>query len=164
MPVLCLLCYENIDLCHEEISLLKCGHLFHKKCLRKWLDIFSTCPECKSALTTNDFLQTINPSKKEDADLMPNKLYEETKNLVKMSLLENIQNILTKKIKTLESENLKLTKENSRLKIENEHLKNHNQVKKDSEGQSMKTEKKLTPWLSIIKNEEIDITSLFFNF
>ena len=107
----------------------------------------------KYAVTTNDFVQNVYPSKREDSDFMLNKLSEEIEN-IKISSLENIQKILTEKINTLESKNIKLTEENLRLKTENEHLKNNNQVKKDVEPQFLKTEKKLTPWLSIIKNEE----------
>ena len=167
MPVFCLICQEDINFCHEEISVLNCGHLFHKKCLQQWLDTNSTCPECKYAVTTNDFVQNVYPSKREDSDFMLNKLSEETEN-VKISSPENIQKILTETINTLESKNLKLTEEVSRLKTENKHLKNHNQLEKDSETQSLKHMKKLTPWLSIIQNkenlniEEIGNTSLIF--
>ena len=168
MIVFCLICQEDIHFCHEEISVVNCGHLFHKKCLQKWLDTNSTCPECKSAVTINDFVQNIYPSKKEESDFMLNKLSEETENLVKISKTENIQKMLTERINTLEEKNLKLIEENSRLKIENERLKNHNQLKKDSELLSLKTEKNMTPWLNIIKNEEnlniekIDNTSSFY--
>ena len=78
MTVFCLICQEDINFCHEEISVLNCGHLFHKKCLKQWLDTNSTCPECKSAVTRNDFVQNIYPSKREDSDFMLNKLSEET--------------------------------------------------------------------------------------
>ena len=153
MSVFCIICQEDINFCHEEISVLNCGHLFHKKCLQQWLDTNSTCPECKSAVTTNDFVRNIYPSKREDSDFMLSKLSEETENM-KISSSENIQKILAKRIKTLESKTLKLTEEVSRLKTENKHLKNHNRLEKDSEAQSLKDTKKLTPWLSIIKNED----------
>ena len=155
MIVFCLICQEDIHFCHEEISVVNCGHLFHKKCLQKWLDTNSTCPKCKSAVTTNDFVQNIYPSKKEDSDFMLNKLSEETENLVKISSTENIQKMLTERINIRENKNLKLIEENSRLKIENEHLKNHNQLKKDFELQSLKNEENLNI-------ENIDNTSLFY--
>ena len=167
MTVFCLICQEDINFCHEEMSVLNCGHLFHKKCLQKWLDTNSTCPECKSAVKNYDFVQNIYPSKTEDSDFMHNKLSEETENIVKISSSENIQKTLTERINTLESINSKLTEENSRLKIEIKHLKNYNQLEKDSDLQSLKERKKLTPWLSVIQNEEnlnikeIGETSLF---
>ena len=169
MIVFCLICQdqEDINFCHEETSVLNCGHLFHKKCLKKWLDTNSTCPECKSAVKTNDFVQNIYPSNREDSDYMLNKLFNETEN-VKISPPENFQKILTDRINTLESINSKLTEENLRLKMEIERLKNYNQVKNDSELQSLKDTKKLTPWLSVIQNEEnlnikeIGNTGLFF--
>ena len=144
MTVFCLICQQDINFCHEEISVLNCGHLFHKKCLQQWLETNSTCPECKSAVTTNDFVQNIYHSKRENLDFMLDKLCEETEN-VEINSPENIQKILTERINTLESENLKLTEENLQLKIENEHLKNYNQFKKDLKPQSLETEKKLTP-------------------
>ena len=153
MTVFCLICQEDINFCHEEMSVLNCGHLFHKKCLQQWLDTNSTCPECKSAVTTNDFVQNIYPSKREDSDFMLNKLSEETEN-VKISSPENIQKILTERINTLQSKNFELTEENLRLKTEKEHLKNHIQLENDSEPLSLKTEKKFTPWLNVIQNEE----------
>ena len=153
MIVFCFISQEDINFCHEEISVLNCGHLLHKKCLQQWLDTNSTCPECKYAVKTNDFVQNIYPSKREDSHFMLNKLSEEIEN-VKISSSENIQKILAKRIKTLESKTLKLTEEVSRLKTENKHLKNHNRLEKDSEAQSLKDTKKLTPWLSIIKNED----------
>ena len=153
MIIFCLICQEDINFCQEESSVVNCGHLFHKKCVQQWLDTNSTCPECKSAVATNDFVRNIYPSKREDSDFMLDKLSEETEN-VKISPPENIQKILTDRINTLESKNLKLTEEVSRLKTENDHLKNHNYLEKDSEEQSLKTEKKLTPWLNIIQNEE----------
>ena len=169
MAVFCLICQEDINFCHEEISVLNCGHLFHKKCLQQWLDTNSTCPECKSAVTTNDFVQNIYPSKKEDSEFTLNKLSEKTENLLKISSTDDIQKILTERINSLESKNLKLTEEISCLKIENEYLKNDNQVEKCSEPQSLKRKKKMTPWLSVIQNEEnlnieeINKTSSFFN-
>ena len=72
MSVFCLICQEDINFCHEDISVLNCGHLFHKKCLQQWLDTNSTCPECKSAVTKNDLVQNIYPSKREDSDFMLN--------------------------------------------------------------------------------------------
>ncbi|CAF1960196.1 unnamed protein product [Brassica oleracea var. botrytis] len=35
----------------SEINKLKCGHLFHKTCLEKWIDYWNiTCPLCRTPL------------------------------------------------------------------------------------------------------------------
>ncbi|VVA98364.1 unnamed protein product [Arabis nemorensis] len=35
----------------SEINKLKCGHLFHKACLEKWIDYWNiTCPLCRTPL------------------------------------------------------------------------------------------------------------------
>ncbi|KAG2294011.1 hypothetical protein Bca4012_004871 [Brassica carinata] len=35
----------------SEVNKLKCGHLFHKTCLEKWIDYWSiTCPLCRTPL------------------------------------------------------------------------------------------------------------------
>uniref|UniRef100_A0A6C0IY38 RING-type domain-containing protein n=1 Tax=viral metagenome TaxID=1070528 RepID=A0A6C0IY38_9ZZZZ len=42
---LCLICYEPLL---TSIKTMKCSHQFHKKCIKKWLDIKPTCPYCLS--------------------------------------------------------------------------------------------------------------------
>ena len=45
----CLICQENIEK-NQTMSLTKCGHAFHSKCLRNWLTkkcISPTCPTCR---------------------------------------------------------------------------------------------------------------------
>jgi hypothetical protein len=44
----CSICLENID--KKHITLEKCGHKFHKKCLFKWLHIKPFCPYCRASI------------------------------------------------------------------------------------------------------------------
>lgn len=40
----CVICLENIN---GNKTKLKCGHTFHKKCIKKWLKKNKTCPTCR---------------------------------------------------------------------------------------------------------------------
>ena len=42
----CFICLKDIFI-NDESVLLRCGHLFHKKCLFKWIQLHSVCPICK---------------------------------------------------------------------------------------------------------------------
>ena len=50
----CSICLEMIKL-KEDISILKCKHIFHYKCIEKYLDHqFTYCPNCRCELKTGD--------------------------------------------------------------------------------------------------------------
>ena len=38
----------------QDTILLPCGHMFHDKCVTKWLEIHNTCPLCRFELPTDD--------------------------------------------------------------------------------------------------------------
>ncbi|KAL0483494.1 E3 ubiquitin-protein ligase [Acrasis kona] len=38
----------------EQLNKIECNHLFHKKCLREWLERHNTCPMCRHELLTDD--------------------------------------------------------------------------------------------------------------
>lgn len=42
----CPICLEK--LVSENVQELQCGHMFHNKCLEKWLEENHTCPYCRS--------------------------------------------------------------------------------------------------------------------
>ena len=135
MSVTCAICQEDINFCAEEISVLNCGHLYHNGCLQQWLSTNSTCPECRSAVTRNNFVRKLYPSKKEDAESVYRGTSEETKSILKIyeESTKNLQKMFTERIVNLENKNLELEeklqklsdeKENLRSKLENEELKN----------------------------------------
>lgn len=42
----CAICLEDFQ--HkEEISICRCGHAYHHKCIMKWMEIKETCPICQ---------------------------------------------------------------------------------------------------------------------
>ena len=55
----CTICLDSIDpQCHhgetteetKEAAMLKCGHAFHKECVRNWLRLSLSCPLCRHSL------------------------------------------------------------------------------------------------------------------
>ena len=47
--IICLDEYSNNDL----ISIMKCKHIFHHKCLKKWLNESADCPICRTDVIIN---------------------------------------------------------------------------------------------------------------
>ena len=43
----CVICLSNLF----DIVVLPCGHIFHKKCIKKWLSFSSNCPICREQVT-----------------------------------------------------------------------------------------------------------------
>lgn len=42
----CAICLDDFQT-KEEISICKCGHAYHHKCIMKWMEIKETCPICQ---------------------------------------------------------------------------------------------------------------------
>lgn len=45
----CSICYEDFNN-DSSVSLLKCGHYFHTKCIKKWGNRNNTCPVCRKEI------------------------------------------------------------------------------------------------------------------
>ena len=41
----CIICLENITK-NEEVTIIECGHLYHKHCLMGWFEKKKICPKC----------------------------------------------------------------------------------------------------------------------
>lgn len=41
----CIICLENI-MKGEEVTIIECGHLYHKVCLLEWFEKKKICPKC----------------------------------------------------------------------------------------------------------------------
>ena len=44
----CSICLEKINKCGKNITLNECNHIFHKKCLEKWVIQNNSCPNCRT--------------------------------------------------------------------------------------------------------------------
>ena len=68
--MVCSICLDQID---DKTTELTCGHVYHTKCIEKWLDENNTCPycrepqnpvvvfhdDCKPSLITQDFVSQL---------------------------------------------------------------------------------------------------------
>ena len=46
----CSICLDEIRE-NERYELLRCPHVYHKKCILQWLEKSNTCPECRQIIT-----------------------------------------------------------------------------------------------------------------
>merc|ERR1712087_250274 len=46
----CSICLENFDTEHPIVKTKSCKHLFHRQCLKGWLQVNRTCPLCRHDL------------------------------------------------------------------------------------------------------------------
>ena len=117
MSVSCSICHEDIIFSDDETSVLNCGHLFHQRCLRQWLNTNSTCPECRISVAANNFVQKLYPSINKDVDLGYKGSSDETKSILKIyeDSTKNLQKMFTERIVKLEEENIQLADKNSKL-------------------------------------------------
>ena len=117
MSVCCSICTETLNLCDEEISVLKCGHLFHKTCIQQWLDTRMTCPECRCKVAKKSIVQKIYPSVNEDANFVYKGSSDETKTILQIFNENNtmFQNLFIKRIVFLEEKNKDCSTLNSKL-------------------------------------------------
>ena len=58
----CCICLGIMKL-NDEVTLLKCQHLFHFKCLDKWVETKEACPFCRGKI---EFGKIVKKTKKED--------------------------------------------------------------------------------------------------
>lgn len=48
----CIVCMTDIEI-NSDTLLIPCGHMFHDKCIRLWLEKHNTCPVCRFELPIN---------------------------------------------------------------------------------------------------------------
>ena len=45
----CSICFEKND-CDDILTLTKCNHVYHYKCINEWIKIGKTCPLCRAVI------------------------------------------------------------------------------------------------------------------
>ena len=50
MTLVCLICTDEIT---SDCSAPKCGHIFHSECLKHWLQLNKSCPQCRAKCSKN---------------------------------------------------------------------------------------------------------------
>ena len=123
MSISCSICHENINFHDEEVSVLRCGHLFHQRCLQQWLDKSMSCPQCRSKVKEKNVVKKIHPSfTNEYSDLLAYKgSSDETKSILEDC--DSLKNKFIKRVVTLESRNSKLTEDLRKSEEENTGLR-----------------------------------------
>ena len=59
----CCICLVVMKI-NEDVTKLKCGHLFHFKCLDKWIENKQVCPFCRSEINNDDSKKENQKNKK----------------------------------------------------------------------------------------------------
>jgi len=49
---ICSICLEDYSNTNEKICKIPCEHIFHKKCIKDWLEENNTCPECRTEINS----------------------------------------------------------------------------------------------------------------
>ena len=169
MSVCCSICTEDINFCDEEISVLKCGHLFHKACVQQWLDTRMTCPECRCKVVKKSIVKKIYPSINEDSEVVYKGSSNETRNIFETydSQTKMFKKEFMKRIVSLEDENEQLAKKNSKLEENNDIALN---TVRSLQEEKLKTDEvinkliidneKLKVHIKIFKQNELEFDSL----
>ena len=126
----CSICCENFIIGKSEVSITPCSHIFHHKCIIKWVNEKSENPNCPNC--NFKFIEYMeNPIKKIQIKRKRKKIdYDENKtNAINMKNTMNSMNLDEDKIKRHNSEDLP-SSEYLRIKIL---PKNKNQIEKNSE-------------------------------
>lgn len=91
----CAICLENCT-STDVLSLAKCGHLFHRKCIRKWVLQTQKCAECRQFVHPRE-LTTV------ELDFQPDAAEIELEEKLKAAEAEQVR--VDKEIEQIEREN-----------------------------------------------------------
>lgn len=122
MKVECSICFEKIAEDERQVTVTKCGHLFHSECVGAWVNqsINATCPQCRHVIRVIE-LRTVffnTASNRRDSDIFNS------------SFASNMRTI---------QEDLCITQSN--LEIQIKHLKTENETLKDQVGTAQRSER-----------------------
>lgn len=63
----CTVCMEALDSCTPTSEdhgsrIVRCGHVYHESCIRKWLSLHNSCPLCRTTLSGDSKTCVVAPS------------------------------------------------------------------------------------------------------
>jgi len=62
----CSICFDGVSV-DEDRTELRCGHIFHNKCARPWLEKKKTCPTCRGpAFPVKEWIHSYEPTLPEE--------------------------------------------------------------------------------------------------
>ena len=111
----CSICLTKINLIKDDISVTKCGHLFHQSCIEGAIRLKNECPICKTNINDGIVKKLYVEV---DEGLVYNGSYPETE-----KILEETKERDSKTRKTWLNRIKKLEKDNSELKTTNKSVK-----------------------------------------
>ncbi|XP_037814160.1 uncharacterized protein LOC119605248 [Lucilia sericata] len=80
LNVMCAICSEFFKSTDIIYSTSKCGHVFHRQCLFRWLTRSNTCPQCRASVHQHNvhrlFLNFSEPTAMDEIDAEPIKSFE----------------------------------------------------------------------------------------
>ena len=44
---ICAICLQSVEPGEEQATIRRCGHLYHRACIERWLDQHDRCPKCR---------------------------------------------------------------------------------------------------------------------
>ena len=59
MELQCSICLDKLFTANTDVSVLQCGHMYHKDCLERYMKIKNKCPNCRSEITS--IVKTVYP-------------------------------------------------------------------------------------------------------
>ena len=94
----CPICLDEIE-DNDRYQLLRCQHVYHKKCILQWLGVSNTCPTCRQIIPNIFSIETKNFRFKQknilEIDYHYLKVYDKDFHKLKFQLLiGNIYNVL----------------------------------------------------------------------
>ena len=126
MIITCSVCLNDLNFSNQNISVVKCGHIFHHDCLQEWIQTRKSCPECRSQIGKNSLVKKIYPKVSEDNINFYNGNLSESKALFELLAKNNecSQKAVMKRVVDLEDENKNLEVYSNKLKVEVRKLQN----------------------------------------
>lgn len=62
----CTVCMEALDTCspanEDGGRIVKCGHVYHERCIRQWVSLHNSCPLCRTVLSGDSKTPVLPPA------------------------------------------------------------------------------------------------------